>query len=108
MKRLSWLLATILYMFSLTAKAQNYAFQPGEKITYAVAYHVIGLYVNAGTASFTTAKASYGDGEVYHFIGEGATNTRYDWIFKVRDRYERYFDANTMKPVKAIRNVNEG
>jgi len=108
MKKLSRWLSVFLIMLSLSANAQNHAFQPGEKITYSVAYHVIGVYVNAGTASFTTAKVNYGDGEVYHFVGEGATNTRYDWIFKVRDRYESYFDANTMQPVKAIRNVSEG
>jgi hypothetical protein len=108
MKKFSLLASVFLFMLSLSAGAQNYAFQPGEKITYSVAYHVIGMYVNAGTASFTTTKASYGDAEIYHFVGEGATNSRYDWIFKVRDRYESYFDANTMKPVKAIRNVSEG
>jgi len=108
MKKLSLLFSIVLYLLSLPAKAQNYAFQPGEKITYAVAYHVIGLYVNAGTASFTTSRANYGNSEVFHLIGEGATNTKYDWIFKVRDRYESYFDANAMQPVKFVRNVNEG
>src|SRR5439155_12564762 len=99
MKRLSWLFTILLYTFSLSAKAQDYAFQPGEKITYSVAYHVIGLYVNAGTASFTTTKANYANGDVYHLIGEGATNSSYDWIYKVRDRYESYYDAATMQPV---------
>src|SRR3954454_20193747 len=108
MKKFSWLFFIFLYTLSLSAHAQDYAFQPGEKITYSVAYHVIGIYVNAGTASFTTGKANLGNSEVYHLVGEGATNTRYDWIFKVRDRYESYFDANTMQPVKFVRNVNEG
>jgi len=106
MKKLSWLL--LFFIYTLSAYAQDYAFQPGEKITYAVAYSVAGLYVNAGTASFTTTKADYGSGEIYHLVGEGATNTKYDWIFKVRDRYESYFDASAMQPVKFIRNVNEG
>ena len=106
MKKLSWLL--LFFIYTLSAYAQDYAFQPGEKITYAVAYSVAGLYVNAGTASFTTTKADYGSGEIYHLVGEGATNTKYDWIFKVRDRYESYFNAGAMQPVKFIRNVNEG
>jgi hypothetical protein len=89
-------------------KTQNYAFQAGEKIDYTVGYSVIGIYVNAGSASFTTATTPGNNGEIYHLIGEGATNSKYDWIFKVRDRYESYFDAGTMQPVKSIRNVNEG
>jgi hypothetical protein len=108
MKRLSWLFAILLYTFSFSAKAQGYAFQPGEKITYSVAYHVIGLYVNAGKATFTTSKANYPNGDVYHLVGEGATNSSYDWIYKVRDRYESYYDASTMQPVKSVRNVSEG
>jgi hypothetical protein len=108
MKRLSSLFAVLLCMFALSAKAQDHAFQPGEKITYSVAYHVVGLYLNAGTATFTTAKANMPNGEVYHLVGEGATNSRYDWIYKVRDRYESYYDATTMQPVKFVRNVNEG
>src|SRR5690242_18005734 len=103
MKKLSWCLFVFLYNLSFSASAQDYAFQPGEKITYTVAYHVIGLYVNAGTASFTTAKANVATGDVYHLVGEGATNQRYDWIFKVRDRYESYFDVNAMQPLKFVR-----
>jgi len=95
-------------VFSLFGKAQNYAFQAGEKIDYAVGYSVIGIYVNAGSASFTTATTPGNNGEMYHLVGEGATNSRYDWIFKVRDRYESYFDAGTMQPVKSVRSVNEG
>jgi len=108
MKKLSWLLPVILFFISVSAKAQEYIFQPGEKITYSVAYHVIGLYVNAGTASFTTSKANIATGDVYHLVGEGATNSKYDWIYKVRDRYESYYDAASMQPVRFVRNVNEG
>jgi hypothetical protein len=31
----------------------------------------------------------------------------YDWIFKVRDRYQSYVDTNTLQPVKFVRNVDE-
>lgn len=32
---------------------RNYAFQSGEQISFTVFYNVIGLYVNAGNATFT-------------------------------------------------------
>ena len=40
--------------------------------------------------------------------GDGKTYPSYDWIFKVRDRYETYLDVNELVPLKFIRNVNEG
>src|SRR6478736_9394756 len=85
--------------------AQDYAFQSGERIEYSVGYSVIGIYVPAGTAWFT---ATATEGDIFHLVGEGATNTRYDWIFKVRDRYESFYDAKKMQPLKSIRNVSEG
>ena len=105
MKKIS-IIFLLLYT-GFCAKAQSFAFQNGEKITYKVNYTVLGLYVNAGMASFTTARTNE-NGNIYHLVGEGATNDRYDWIFKVRDRYESYIDADNMQPVKFIRNVNEG
>lgn len=88
--------------------AQQVAFQHGEKITYTVFYNVIGLYINAGTATFSTSVEQYNNNNVFHVVGEGATNSKYDWIFKVRDRYESYFNTNDLQSVKFIRNINEG
>ena len=45
---------------------------------------------------------------VYHITGEGKTNSSYDWIYKVKDKYETYIDTSTMQPLKFIRNVHEG
>ncbi len=108
MKQVSWLLSLFLFVFSFAGGAQDHAFQPGEKVTYNVAYHVVGIYVNAGTASFTTTKESLDNADVYHVVGKGSTNSKYDWIFKVRDRYETFVDADGLQPVKFIRSVSEG
>jgi hypothetical protein len=87
----------------------NHAFQAGEKISYTVFYNVIGIiYINAGTATFTTTNETMQNSEVYHVIGEGATNSKYDWIFKVRDRYETYFNASDLKPLKFQKHISEG
>jgi len=87
---------------------RNTAFAPNEVLTLNVFYNVIGLYINAGTASFTTTLERYNNRPVYHVVGEGHSNSHYDWIFKVRDRYESYFDTATLKPIKFIRRVDEG
>lgn len=87
---------------------RNKAFLPGENISMIVFYSVAGLYVNAGTANFTTSLERMNNKPVYHVVGTGVTNSKYDWIFKVRDRYETYFDTSTLQPYKFIRNVDEG
>jgi hypothetical protein len=80
----------------------------GESITFSVYYSVIGIYINAGTANFTLSLEKLNNKPVYHAVGTGTSNSKYDWIFKVRDRYETYFDTTSLRPVKFIRNVDEG
>jgi len=86
----------------------NKAFMHGETLTYNVFYAVAGIYVNAGTATFSLTKDRINNTPCYHVVGEGHTNSSYDWIFKVRDRYETYFDTSNLQPLKFIRNVDEG
>ncbi|MFT4024453.1 MAG: DUF3108 domain-containing protein [Flavihumibacter sp.] len=89
-------------------RAQNFSFQPGEKIIFTVYYTVAGIYFNAGTASFSVNRANTSNANIYHLVGVGSTNSKYDWIFKVRDRYESYLNTDNMQPVKFVRNVSEG
>lgn len=86
----------------------NSSFSSGERITLKVFYNVVGLYVDAGTATFSAQLENYNGKPVYHAVGEGWSNSSYDWIFKVRDRYETYMDTSTLKPYRFIRNVHEG
>lgn len=87
---------------------RNTAFRAGESITFTVYYSVIGIYINAGTANFSTTLEKLNNTPVYHAVGTGTSNSRYDWIFKVRDRYETFFDTTYLLPLKFIRNVDEG
>jgi len=87
---------------------QNTAFKAGEQVTYTVYYAVAGIYVNAGTAVFTNTLETLNGKPVYHIVGEGNTNSSYDWIYKVRDKYETYIDTATLQTLKFVRNVNEG
>jgi hypothetical protein len=87
---------------------RNNSFRNGEKISLVVFYNALGIYVNAGTANFVVNSERLNNKPVYHVIGTGVTNSKYDWIFKVRDRYETYIDTLTLRPYKFIRNVDEG
>lgn len=87
---------------------RNKSFKAGERITYYVYYALAGIYVNAGTAIFSSSLGNLNGRPVYHLVGDGKTLTSYDWIYRVRDRYESYIDTTTLQPLRFVRNVNEG
>lgn len=87
---------------------RNTSFHPGENISLIVFYNALGIYINAGTANLTVTSGRLFNKPVYHVIGTGTTNSKYDWIFRVRDRYETFIDSATLQPHKFIRNVDEG
>lgn len=86
----------------------NSAFQADEQVTFNVYYAVAGIYVNAGTATFTATLDRMNNHVVYHVVGDGKTNSSYDWIYKVRDVYESYIDTATLQPLKFTRSISEG
>jgi Protein of unknown function (DUF3108) len=86
---------------------RNNSFLVGEEVSFTVYYAVAGIYVNAGTANFTSILSTMNNRPVYHITGEGTTNSSYDWIYKVRDKYESFIDTETMQPLKFIRDVKE-
>jgi len=87
---------------------KNTTFQSGEQVTFHVFYSVVGTYIHAGTATFTANLETFSNKPVYHIVGDGKTKSSYDWIYKVRDKYESYIDTATLQPLKFIRNVDEG
>jgi hypothetical protein len=82
----------------------NTSFFAGEKIHYTIYYNVLGLYVNAGNANFSIDSAK----NKYTYTATGSSNTRYDWIFKVRDTYESTVDCKTLLPYDFRRDIKEG
>jgi hypothetical protein len=87
---------------------RNMEFVGGEEIKYNLYYSVIGLYLNAGTAKFSVAQEKINETPSYHVTCIGTSNSSYDWIFKVRDRYESYFDTIHLQPIKFVRHIEEG
>jgi hypothetical protein len=116
MTRTNYFITGILFLLiNVNAHAQtgfcgirNRTARDGEKIAFTVYYHVAGIYVNAGSALFTTRLEKLNGKTVYHIIGNGRSNSRYDWIYRVRDRYETYLDTLTMLPLIFSRDVEEG
>ena len=93
---------------SFCTGVRNTAFQAGEMLTYKVYYAVANIYLPGGEASFITTLEHFNGKDVYHVIADGKTNSFYDKLFKVRDRYESYIDTLTLQPYKFLRDVDEG
>ena len=100
--------------FQLTLMAQkncsieNNSFKAGERFNYKIFYNWGALWMEAGEASFSVFLNNMNGRSVYHFVGLGATYPKYDWFYKVRDKYESYADTSTLKPIRFIRDAREG
>lgn len=82
------------------------AFKAGEKLTYRMHYGII----DAGEAVLEVKKTDkqVKGRNLLHVVGTGRTLGAFNWVFKVKDRYESYIDCEGVFPWMFIRRVNEG
>jgi hypothetical protein len=64
--------------------------------------------VDAGLVVFNTELLNCEGDKVFSFIATGNSYKYYDWIYKVRDRYESKVDSASFQPVWFQRNTYEG
>ena len=102
----------ILFFAIISLNAQEIQkplpFRSGEKISYDVRYSIGFFWFTAGFVSFNVDSAEYKNQSVYHFVSVGSTYPGYDWIFKVRDRYESIVDINNLRSIYYTRKTFEG
>ncbi len=102
-KSLLILLALLLMQTSFAQKES--AYKSGEWFKFRMSYSG---WMKAGEATLQV-KDDYLNGKpVFHVVGKGKTTGAIRWFFKVKDRYESYFDRDTNLPYKFIRDINEG
>lgn len=65
-------------------------------------------FLKAGNATLSLNETSLDGKPVYHVVGKGWTTGAIKWFFKVKDKYESYFDKETGVPYKFIRKIDEG
>lgn len=83
----------------------NSAFTFGEELNYRVHYGII----NAAKIKLKVDPkvVEINGRETYHLIADGKTLSTFDWMFKVRDRFESYMDMEYMAPIKYFKSVKE-
>jgi len=87
---------------------ENDSFSSGEEVVYQASYNWGFIWLNAGQVVFKVEKSDYKGKPCYHLSGNGGTYPSYDWIFKVRDRFESWVDTSTLKPMRYLRDISEG
>jgi len=96
----------LLFASICTARAQkDSSFQAGEWLKFKLSYSG---WVKAGNATLEVKNSTYKGQSMYHVVGKGWTTGAIKWFFKVKDRYESYFDKTNVKPYKFIRDIYEG
>lgn len=79
-------------------KMANTAFKVGEKLTYRAHYG----FINAAriTMSVDPAMHTINNRKTFLVKTEGETLKSFDWMYKVRDKFESYLDQESMAPLR--------
>ncbi|WP_339916024.1 DUF3108 domain-containing protein [Yeosuana marina] len=99
------LIVTAIFTMHLSFSQQESSFGDGEWFKFRMSYSG---FLKAGNATLSVKETKLNDKDVYHVTGKGWTTGMIKWFFKVKDRYESYFDRETLLPYKFIRNIDEG
>lgn len=104
MKKLLLIIVALSFMQTSFTQEKT-AFQDGEWFKFRMSYSG---FLKAGNATLTVDETTLNGKQVYHVVGKGWTTGAIKWFFKVKDRYESYFDKQTGLPYKFIRKIDEG
>lgn len=87
--------------FSFGAFAQ--AYQSGESFSFQISYGLI----NAGKATLSLEEKMHNGQSVFHANGKGWTTGLTKSFFDVKDDYQSYFDKESGKVYRYVRNIQE-
>lgn len=86
-------------------KIENKAFKVGEKLTFDVKYG----FVTAGIGIMEIPKMKKISGRDAYWVNfQVNTVPSFDWMFRVRDKYETYIDAEGLFPWRFEQHIREG
>jgi len=104
------LFALIILQFN-RAIAQELPYKSGEVLDFLVYYDapLIGkLYAGKASLEINKSEEIISGSSVYHAVGRGYSTGSFDFFYKVRDRFESWFDETSFRSYKFIRRTSEG
>ena len=105
MKKHVVLFLVLTVTFSVFSQEKKQAFKSGEWLRYKMSYSG---WLRAGSAILEVEETDYNGKKVFHTKGSGWTSGMIKWFFNVDDKYESYFDMDTIKPYLFKRKIDEG
>lgn len=103
MKKILLIIFGLALLQSVSAQKET-AFDKGEWFKFRLSYSG---FLKAGEATMEVKESLLNGKQVFHVVGLGKTTGAIKWFFKLRDRYESYFDKESLVPYKFIRDINE-
>ncbi|MCD4814173.1 DUF3108 domain-containing protein [bacterium] len=83
----------------------NAAFGPGERLHFSIEY----FGISAGYATLSVNPGPEMNGRpTLHIVAEARTHPAFEWFFKVRDRIESFFDAQSLFSWRYEKHLREG
>ena len=86
-----------------TEEIPNTCYKAGEQLKYLVHFG----FIDGGVAGLTMEELDINGRKIHHAKAVGKSVGVAEKLFKVRDVYETFMDAETGLPVKAIRDISE-
>lgn len=108
-KLFTGLLFFISFLLPLGVFSQNQshrAFEAGEEVRYKAYYNWGFIWIHAGNVTFSVEKT--GNDDELRFKAYGRSLKSYDWMFKVRDRFQSDARWGDLSPLHFIRDTYEG
>ena len=96
---------TFFFLTTINGQEKPVAFKSGEWLRYKMSYSG---FLRAGTAVLEVKEKELNGKKVFHTKGSGWTSGMIKWFFQVDDKYESYFDKDTVKPYLFKRKIDEG
>ena len=84
----------VVIIFNISYSQEESSFKAGEWLKFKLSYSG---WFKAGYSTLEVKNSTYKNNPVYHVIGKGWTTGAIKFFFKVNDRYESYFDKQSLK-----------
>jgi hypothetical protein len=94
--------------FIVTTVLVSAQIKPNERLVYAASYNMSGLMTHIAQVTMQTEMVNTSKKTFLHLSWEGATFSKWDSYFKIRDLYESYVDPATLRPSLFKRSISEG
>jgi hypothetical protein len=105
MKKYILLSFTLFFLTTTNSQEKSVPFKSGEWLRYKMSYSG---FLRAGSAILEVNETELFGKKVFHTKGTGWTSGPVKWFFEVDDKYESYFDKDSIRPYLFKRKIDEG